>query len=132
MSKVSFGTEQNVAALKKVLDASAARQKIAARNLANCTTEGYQPKKIQFAQELSKRVGKVEMSTNNPKHLRSRGTQGTSRGFIEVVDEEGIADSAARLEKSVADLADAELAYSTAAKLVSKRTATMRTAITGR
>lgn len=132
MSKVSFGTDENVLVLKKILDGTAARQKVAARNLANCTTEGYQPRKIEFAEELGKRIGRVELSTNHPKHLRSGRIQAHSRGFAEVVDEEAIADSAVRLEKTVAELADAELAYSTAAKLVSKRTATLRTAITGR
>lgn len=131
MGKVSLATDDNVPALKKFLDHTAARQKVAARNLTNCTTEGYQPKKIEFAEELGKRVCKVELSTRHPKHLRSSQARVNASSFVEVVDEQGVTDSAVRLERTVAELADAELAYSTAAKLVSKRVATLRTAITG-
>jgi flagellar basal-body rod protein FlgB len=132
MSKISFSSDENTMLLKKVMDANAARQKAAAKNLANATTEGYEPKRVQFAEELGERIGRVRLNTNHPKHIRSPRTQATSSSYIEVVDEDAVADPATRLERSVAELAEAELAYSTAAKLVSKRVATLRTAIGGK
>ena len=131
MSKISFSTDEGTAALKRVMDLNAARQKAAAKNLANATTEGYQPKRIEFAEELGKRIGKVTLSTSNPRHLNTSRTNADTGGYLEIVDDDALADSATRLERTVAELAEAELAYSTAAKLVSKRVATLRTAITG-
>jgi flagellar basal-body rod protein FlgB len=131
MSKISFSTDEGTSALKRVMDLNAARQKAAAKNLANATTEGYQPKRIEFAEELGKRIGRVTLSTNNPRHLTASRTKADTGDYMEIVDDDALADSATRLERTVAELAEAELAYSTAAKLVSKRVATLRTAITG-
>ena len=132
MSKMKIGVDADVLTLKKILDANAARQKLAVKNLANAATEGYEPKKIEFVEELGKALGKVQLKTKHPQHLASRRAQATSRGYAEAVDEEALDDPATRLEKTVADLADAEMVYSTAAKLIQKRTATLRTAISGR
>jgi flagellar basal-body rod protein FlgB len=132
MSKISFSTDENTSLLKKLMDVNAARQQVAAKNLANATTEGYEPKRVEFAKELGERIGRVRLSTSHPKHLRSPRVQAASKSYVEVVDEDALADSATRLERSVAELAEAELAYSTAAKLVSKRVATLRMAISGK
>ena len=132
MSKVSFGTDDAVGALKRLLDVNAARQKVAARNLANSATEDYQPKKVEFTKELNRAVGRVEVARTNPRHLSSRGHRNDREGFVEIVDDSAAEDEATRLETTVANLADAEMAYATTARLMSKRIATLRTAITGK
>jgi flagellar basal-body rod protein FlgB len=131
MGEVTLGTDSSLMRLKLLLDLNAARQKTAARNLANCATEGYEPKKVEFAPQLAQALGKVKLVSTNPLHLTSRRSNAQSDGITEVIDQEALASSEVGIERSVTELADAELAYSTAAKLMSKRIATMRTAITG-
>ena len=131
MGEVKLGTDSSVLRLKLLLDINAARQKTAARNLANCATEGYEPKKVEFAPELARALGKVEPASTNARHLSSRRSNGQSDAITEVVDQEALANNEVGIERSVSELADAELAYATAAKLMSKRVATIRTAITG-
>lgn len=132
MSKVTFGTDDAVKALKRLLDVNAARQKVAARNLANSATEDYQTRKVEFSQELNRAVGRVEVARTNPRHMSSAQHRGDPEGFVEIVDDDGGEGEATRLETSIADLADAEMAYATTARLMSKRIATLRTAITGK
>jgi flagellar basal-body rod protein FlgB len=131
MGEVTFGTDASLRRLQLLLDLNAARQKTAARNLANCATEGYEPKKVEVAAEFDQALGRVDLSVTNAMHLGSRRPGGQSDGIVEVVDEEALVDDEVGLERSIAELADAELAYSTAAKLMSRRIATIRTAITG-
>ena len=131
MSKVTLGTDDTLQVLKRMLDRTAARQKVAAKNLANSATEGYQPKKVEFTAEFDRALGKVGMRRTNPRHMASR-SRARSREPVEVIDEDLQDGDDARLEKTVAELADAEMAYATAARLMAKRIATVRTAITGK
>jgi flagellar basal-body rod protein FlgB len=131
MKNVGITTDGAAARLKRVLDQTAARQRVAVRNLSNVTTDGYQPKKVEFSEELNRASGKVEMAKTHETHLTSRRESTAARGFTEVVDEEAMDNPDVRLEETVAELADAELAYATAAKLMAKRAQTLRTAISG-
>jgi flagellar basal-body rod protein FlgB len=117
--------------LKRVLDVNAARQRVAATNLSNVTTDGYEPKKVEFADELARVSGKVKMAKTHENHLASPRAAQEECGYSEVVDEDAIKNPDTRLEQTVAELADAELAYATAAKLMSKRNQILRTAISG-
>jgi flagellar basal-body rod protein FlgB len=132
MSDIRLGTDEASKAIRRILDLNAARQKAAVKNLANIDTEGYQPKRVEFADHLNQATGQVEMTRTAPGHIRGRVSGPERRGYVEVVDHEAAAAPEAELERSVADLADAEIAYSTAARLMSKRVATIRTAITGK
>ena len=131
MKNVGITTDGAAERLKRVLDITAARQRVAARNLSNVTTEGYEPKKVEFANELARVSGKVRMQKTHEGHLTSAREAEAARGYAEVVDEEALQSPDTRLEATAAELADAELAYATAAKLMAKRTQTLRTAITG-
>ncbi len=132
MSDVRLGSDEASRVIRRILDLSAARQKVAVKNLANVDTEGYQPKRVEFVDHLNQATGHVEMARTAPGHLTG-GTSAPERcGYVEIVDQDAAAAPEADLERSVTDLADAELAYSTAARLMSKRMATMRTAITGK
>jgi flagellar basal-body rod protein FlgB len=131
MTKMFAVTEEATDLLKRVLDVNAARQKAAATNLANCDTPDYKPKKVEFIEEMSQALSKVEMVRTNPNHLRLPRTAEAQEGIVEVTDDEA-SPAETRLEATMADLADAELAYSTAARVMGRRTATMRVAITGK
>jgi len=131
MKNVGITTDGAAERLKRVLDVTAARQRVAARNLGNVTTEGYEPKKVEFSDELAQASGKVKIQKTHKSHLTSAREAADARGYTEVVDMEAIENPDTRLEQTVAELADAELAYATAAKLMAKRAQTLRTAISG-
>jgi flagellar basal-body rod protein FlgB len=131
MSKVTFGNDESVTTLKRLLDINAARQKVGARNLANASTEDYTPKKVEFADELNSTIVRTELERTDPRHIASAHRAASEDVMVEVVDDTG-GDSDDRLERSVAEITDAQMAYSTTATLMSRRMATIRTAISGR
>lgn len=131
MSRVTLGRDNAVAALTRLLDLHAARQKVAARNLANAGTEDYEPKKVQFADEFDRAIGRVTMRTTDERHMGPAAAARRSGDVVEVTDPDAAAEMETSLEASVAEIADAELAYATVARLMAKRIATIRTAITG-
>jgi flagellar basal-body rod protein FlgB len=132
MSDVRLGSDEASKVIRRILDLNAARQKAAVKNLANIDTQGYQPKRVEFADHLNQATGRVEMARTGPGHMTGRASGAERRGYVEVVDHEAADAPEVELERSVADLAAAEIAYSTAARLMSKRVATLRTAITGK
>lgn len=131
MGNVGIITDAAAAKLKRVLDVNAARQRVAATNLSNSTTDGYEPKKVEFSEELARVSGKVKIQRTHENHITSRRAAAEARGYTEVVDEEAVDNPEVRLERTVAELADAELAYATAARLMAKRGQTLRTAVSG-
>ena len=131
MENVGIITDGAAAKLKRVLDVNAARQRVAATNLSNSATEGYEPKRVEFSEELARASGKVKIAKTHENHITSTRAAADARGYTEVVDEAAIENPDIRLEQTVAELADAELAYATAAKLMAKRSQTLRTAVSG-
>jgi len=130
MGKVNWAADEATGSLKRVLDVNAARQRVAARNIANADTQGYQPKKVEFAEAMNHALAKLDMVRTDPSHIRPTRTAEEQEGLVEVVDD--LAPEETRLEATMADLADAELAYATAARIMNRRSATMRTAISGK
>lgn len=131
MTKIAWTTDDAAAALKRVLDVNAARQRVAARNIANADTPGYQPKKVEFVEEMGQALSKVDMARTDPRHLSLPRSAETREGVVEITDDEA-SSAETRLEATMADLADAELAYATAARVMNRRSATLRTAISGK
>jgi len=132
MSDIRLGNDEAANAIRRILDANAARQKAAVKNLVNIDTEGYRPKRVEFADHLEEAAGRTEMTRTAPGHMSGRSTGRAKPAYVEVVDDEAVESPEVELERCVADLAAAEIAYSTAATLMSKRVATMRIAITGK
>ncbi len=132
MSGIGINNENTVDLLRHLLDVQAARQKVAARNLANAGSDEYIPRRVEFTGELNRALGKVELKQTNPRHLGSLKTSRSEGQIREVIDYEAGGDETYQLERSAAELADAQLAYETVAKLMSRRLATLRTAITGK
>ena len=132
MSDIRLGNDGASNTIRRILDLNAARQKAAVKNLANIDTEDYRPRRVEFVDHLEQASGRIAVSRTNPGHMAG-ATSGPDRaGYVEVVDHEAAESPETELERTVADLADAEIAYSTAARLMSKRVATIRTAITGK
>jgi flagellar basal-body rod protein FlgB len=131
MENVGIITDAAAAKLKRVLDVNAARQRVAATNLSNSATDGYEPKKVEFSEELARVSGKVKVRKTHETHLTSSRGAADASGYTEVVDQDALDNPDTRLERTVAELADAELAYATAARLMAKRGQTLRTAISG-
>ena len=103
-----IGKGGSIDLLKQLLDLQAARQKVAARNLANAGSDEYVPRKVEFSNELNKALGKVELRQTNSRHLGGAKARGDHR--ITIVDSE----------------------VTQVARLMSRRLATLRTAITGK
>jgi flagellar basal-body rod protein FlgB len=132
MGDMKLGNDEAVNVIRRILDLNAARQRTAIGNLANIDTEGYEPKRVEFTDHLNQAAGKVEMVRTSQGHIVGPGRRPAGRTYVEVIDEESAESPEAGLERSIADLADAEIAYATAARLMSKRIATIGTAITGK
>ncbi len=131
MEKAGIITDAAAKRLERMLDVSAARQRVAATNLSNSSTDGYEPKKIEFSDELAHASGRVNLQRTHAGHLSS-SQAAADRDYVEVVDEDALENYDTQLERTIAELADAELAYTTAAKLMSKRHEALKIAISGR
>lgn len=131
MENVGIITDAAAKRLERMLDVNAARQRVAATNLSNSSTDGYEPKKVEFSDELAQASGRVKVQRTHESHLTSSRAAAGDRGYVEVVDEDAVNEPDTRLERTIAELADAELAYRTAATLMSKRQQALRTAISG-
>jgi flagellar basal-body rod protein FlgB len=129
---VRVTNDEATEAVRRILDLAAARQKAAVKNLANIDTEGYRPTRIEFSEHLKQASGRLELAAPASGHMTGRTSVSGGSGYVEVVDEELAETPEVGLERTIADLADAEIAYTTAARIMSKRVATLRTAITGK
>lgn len=130
MERVKLG-DQSVKILEHLLDIHAARQKVAATNIANIGNDTYEPTRVDFSLELSRAMN-ANLRTTKPLHIGSSHGSEPSLSMRQVVDTDAVQDQTTRLEHQVAELNDAQLAYSTVAKLMSRRLATLRTSITGK
>lgn len=130
MDKVNLG-DQSLRILEHLLDIHAARQKVAAVNLANIGNDTYEPRRVDFSLELNRAMN-AGLKTTSPLHIGSSKTSDSSLSIRQVVDRDATQDPTTRLEQQVAELNDAQLAYSTVARLMSRRLATLRTGITGK
>ncbi|MGQ9603174.1 MAG: flagellar basal body rod protein FlgB [bacterium] len=130
MEKVSFD-DRSVRILEDLLDIQAARQKVSATNLANIGNDTYEPRRVDFSLELDRAMN-AGLRTTSPLHIRQPGRSEASVSIRQVVDQTASQDQTTRLEHEVSELNDAQLAYSTVARLMSKRLGTLRTSIVGK
>lgn len=130
MEKVSFD-DRSVRILEDLLDIQAARQKVSATNLANIGNDTYEPRRVDFSLELDRAMN-AGLRTTSPLHIPQAGRSQASVSIRQVVDQTASQDQTTRLEHEVAELNDAQLAYSTVARLMSKRLGTLRTSIVGK
>jgi len=130
MQKVNLD-DKSVRILEHLLDIHAARQKVSATNLANIGNDTYEPRRVDFSLELNRAMN-VGLKTTSPLHIPSGTNSESGVSIRQVVDTTASDDQTTRLEQHVAELNDAQLAYSTVARLMSKRLAALRTGIVGK
>lgn len=130
MEKVSFD-DRSVRILEDLLDIQAARQKVSATNLANIGNDTYEPRRVDFSLELDRAMN-AGLRTTSRLHISQAGRSQASVSIRQVVDQTASQDQTTRLEHEVSELNDAQLAYSTVARLMSKRLGTLRTSIVGK
>ena len=103
--------------LKQVLDGTATRNRALANNIANATTAGYRRRDVDFISQLN-----TALQSENPNDLAQwKPKMETSRREIPI-----------RLEKEFALLAENQLLYQTSADMLSRRYATLKSAISGK
>lgn len=99
-----------VQALRQQMTVAAARQMVAASNLANVSTPGYRAREIDFSAALERHVaGGVQLVSTQPGHLSGIGdTSPGSAGSAIKTREASVADGAARRDGNSVQL-DQEL-----------------------
>jgi len=115
------------------LDLAAYRQKLTAGNIANVSTPGYRSRSIDFQAEFARLSGETRQvagSVTNPAHIPLGQHQDRAPDVDEArrqPDELNAVD----IDKEVAAMAQNELHYTIAAKLLQKKFAGLRKAISG-
>ena len=101
--------------LRRHLTVAAARQVVAASNLANVDTPGYRAQDVDFSAMLDRHVGGgVGLATTQPGHITSSGAL-ASEGSGAAVKPKDAADTGARLDGNTVQLDHELLNMTTAA-----------------
>ena len=121
-------------ALSRVLDLSSRRASLAAANVANIDTPGYKAKTMDFQAELAALTPKPEPmqpDRTNSKHLAPfKESRSTSRSG-EQTTAERYDGNTVNIEQELAELLQAEIYFSAASRLISKKISMLNQAITG-
>lgn len=123
MASESF-TDITATALSKTLDASAARQKTIANNIANVETPGYKRRCVSFEEEL-KRV----LDRKNPNQVREGLRSLTPTTEIDALSPSRADGNNVNIDVEISDLAKTSLKYRAAAVLLGGKTGMLRAAI---
>ncbi|MEW5701281.1 MAG: flagellar basal body rod protein FlgB [Candidatus Zixiibacteriota bacterium] len=119
--------------LERALDLTAARQRLLTENVANAETPGYRRKDINFAAELKaaqQNQSPVGMRMTRPGHITSHAA---TRTYKVVTDAPAPGDNyALSLDQEMAKVAENQLEYSIATRLVSRKFDGIQLAIRGR
>ena len=104
--------------LRKALDAASLRQKVAASNLANVQTPGYQPQAVKFEELLTKMqaFSNQTLNTTRAGHLSGGPSQS---GASAIPDPRVVADSEPlELERQIIELQKSALHYQALSQFV--------------
>jgi flagellar basal-body rod protein FlgB len=132
LEKILFA-KTGIPRLGNALDLSAARQKLLTQNVANAETVGYKRKDINFQAELQVAMGSgghVAMKTTRPGHMGATEQTRTPK-----VNEENIPAGqkfGVDIDREMVNVAQNQLEYNVAAKLVRQKFDALKTAIRGR
>jgi len=114
------------------LDLSSKRHKLIATNVANVSTPGYRSQDIDFESEFKRLTDdgpKLQVGTTHPNHMALGGRQTKNPKVIQAKRGD---DLNVNIDKEISGLAQNELTYSIAAKLLKGRFEGIKKAITGR
>jgi flagellar basal-body rod protein FlgB len=119
--------------LRTVLDLAATRQRLLTENVANAETPGYKRKDIDFKAELRSAVdrsGDVAMKATREQHYGA-----TPQTRAPQVNEEDVPEGqnfGVDIDREMSAVAQNQMEYSVAARLVSRKFDALRTVIRGR
>lgn len=132
LQKILFD-KTGVPRLRNALDLAAARQKLLTQNVANSETVGYKRKDINFQAELQAAMGSgghLSMKTTRPGHVG-----GVAQTRTPKVNEDKIPagqKNGVDIDREMVNVAQNQMEYNVAAKLVRQKFDALRTAIRGR
>jgi len=118
--------------LQTVLDLTSARQKLLTENVANAETPGYERKDIDFRTELKAAVGRsggATMKATRPGHIGAGPDQHAPKVNREKIPEGQ--QFGVSIDQEMASVAENQLEYNVAARLVSRKFDALRTVIRG-
>jgi len=116
-------------ALRKLMDLSAARQRVYAENLANASTPGYNRREARFADELGKAEGaSLEAAKTDPGHLTAGEAEARS---VEEYEDPEAAGGEVDVEREMVSLAETQLRFAVSARLATLKIASLRNSIRG-
>ena len=117
---------------RKFLDLASFRQKIISGNVANVSTPGYKARSIDFDSEfarMTKKTSHLAGQVTNESHLPLGRHDSRTPEVLEDRVPQGEINSV-DIDREMADLAENELLFTIAARLLQKKFAGLRTAIT--
>jgi flagellar basal-body rod protein FlgB len=119
--------------LETVLDLASSRQKLLTENVANAETPGYARKDIDFRAELKAAVGQSggsAMKATRPGHIGAGPNQHAPKVITEKIPEGE--QFGVNIDHEMASVAQNQLEYNVAARLVSRKFDALRTVIRGK
>jgi flagellar basal-body rod protein FlgB len=133
-----IGQSTPTVALKKALDAQAARQRAHAQNIANVETPGYRRLAVDFENELKTVLaneGSGELRRSDPRHISGQSTKSLEELEPTVREEPPDPDSpgvnGVNIDLEMAEMAETQIRYLTTLELLKRRYQTLKTAIKG-
>ena len=120
-----FFTDITATVLSKTLDATAARQKTIANNIANVETPGYKRCYVSFEQELQR-----VLDRKNGHEMRQALRTLTPTSEVDTVSPSRADGNNVNIDAEISDLAKTSLKYRAAAVLLEGKSAMLRAAIT--
>jgi flagellar basal-body rod protein FlgB len=118
----------------KYLDLASFRHKLVSGNIANASTPGYQSRNIDFQDEFKKMTGQsnhVAGSVTHPHHI----PLGSHKDAPPKVNKDKVAGddiNSVDIDREVATMAQNELLFTTSARLLQKKFAGLKNAITSK
>ena len=119
---------------QKFLNLTSLRHKLVASNVANGSTPGYEAKDIDFDKEFARATGSgpgLEGRVTHERHLPLGQSQGRAPRVHSTKVEAGEMNSV-DIDQEIATLAQNELAYTVAARLIKGKFEGLRNAITSK
>jgi flagellar basal-body rod protein FlgB len=135
---INLFSKTKIPILEKALKAYSLRQKAIASNIANATTPGYKSLEVKFEEELTKSMDnlRLENTVTDEKHLKF-GKNLISEVEPEIKESEESDDPLAsgynnvNIEKEMVDLAQNQIQYRMASRLMKKTFEGIQNAIKG-
>jgi len=132
LQKILFA-KTGVPRLENALDLAAARQRLLTQNVANAETVGYKRKDINFQAELQAAMGSgghLAMKTTRPGHVG--GVEQTRAPRVKEENVPAGQKFGVDIDREMVNVAQNQLEYNVAAKLVRQKFDALKTAIRGR